>query len=76
MLGIPDQALNVLHMTIEPILANGTVLDRGRAMLLLAKCQVASVASCSIQEKAEGKYLKFYGFTLYITICNNIYKQK
>lgn len=53
MLGIPDQALNVLHMTIEPILANGTVLDRGRAMLLLAKCQVASVASCSIQEKAE-----------------------
>ncbi|XP_078277244.1 anaphase-promoting complex subunit 5 isoform X2 [Rhinoraja longicauda] len=53
MLRIPDQALNVLHMTIEPILANGTVLDSGRAMLLLAKCQVASVASCSIQEKAE-----------------------
>ncbi|XP_067861916.1 anaphase-promoting complex subunit 5 isoform X1 [Heptranchias perlo] len=53
MLGIPDQALNVLHMAIEPILANGTVLDRGRAMLLLAKCQVASAASCPTQVKAE-----------------------
>uniref|UniRef100_UPI00398F2532 anaphase-promoting complex subunit 5 isoform X2 n=1 Tax=Pristiophorus japonicus TaxID=55135 RepID=UPI00398F2532 len=53
MLGIPEQALNVLHMAIEPILANGTVLDRGRAMLLLAKCQVASAATCPTQEKAE-----------------------
>ncbi|XP_078083622.1 anaphase-promoting complex subunit 5 isoform X2 [Mustelus asterias] len=53
LLGIPEQALNVLHMAIEPILANGTVLDRGRAMLLLAKCQVASAVSCPTQEKSE-----------------------
>uniref|UniRef100_A0A4W3HBM3 Anaphase-promoting complex subunit 5 n=1 Tax=Callorhinchus milii TaxID=7868 RepID=A0A4W3HBM3_CALMI len=53
MLGVPEQALSVLHMAIEPILAHGNVLDRGRAMLLLAKCQVASAASYSPQQKTE-----------------------
>ncbi|CAH2295854.1 anaphase-promoting complex subunit 5 [Pelobates cultripes] len=53
MLGIPEQALNILHMAIEPILAHGAVLDKGRAMLLVAKCQVASSVSYIPQKKTE-----------------------
>ncbi|KAG9487729.1 hypothetical protein GDO78_007494 [Eleutherodactylus coqui] len=53
MLGIPEQALNILHMAIESILAHGAVLDKGRAMFLLAKCQVASAASYSPQKKID-----------------------
>ncbi|KAM9331539.1 anaphase-promoting complex subunit 5 [Gastrophryne carolinensis] len=53
MLGIPEQALNILHMAIEPILAHGKVLDKGRAMYLAAKCQVASAASYGSQKKTE-----------------------
>ncbi|XP_030075751.1 anaphase-promoting complex subunit 5 isoform X1 [Microcaecilia unicolor] len=52
-LGIPEQALNILHMAIEPILAHGSVLDKGRAMFLVAKCQIASAASCSPEKKTE-----------------------
>ncbi|XP_069475670.1 anaphase-promoting complex subunit 5 [Ambystoma mexicanum] len=52
-LGIPEQALNILHMAIEPILAHGAVLDKGRAMFLVAKCQVASAASYSPEKKSE-----------------------
>lgn len=53
MLGIPEQALNILHMAIEPILAHGAVLDKGRAMFLVAKCQVASAASYSPQKRTD-----------------------
>ncbi|XP_068101228.1 anaphase-promoting complex subunit 5 [Hyperolius riggenbachi] len=53
MLGIPEQALNILHMAIEPILAHGAVLDKGRAMFLVAKCQVASAAAYNPQKKTE-----------------------
>ncbi|XP_038619625.1 anaphase-promoting complex subunit 5 [Tachyglossus aculeatus] len=52
-LGVPEQALNILHMAIEPILADGAVLDKGRAMFLVAKCQVASAASYAPPKKAE-----------------------
>ncbi|XP_053938734.1 anaphase-promoting complex subunit 5 [Cuculus canorus] len=52
-LGIPEQALNILHMAIEPILAHGAVLDKGCAMFLVAKCQVASAASYTPQKKIE-----------------------
>lgn len=54
-LGIPEQALSLLHMAIEPILADGAVLDKGRAMFLVAKCQVASAASYEPPKKAEGR---------------------
>lgn len=57
-LGIPEQALSLLHMAIEPILADGAVLDKGRAMFLVAKCQVASAASCDPPGKAEGRKLE------------------
>ncbi|KAM8961603.1 anaphase-promoting complex subunit 5 isoform 2-T2 [Pelodytes ibericus] len=53
MLGIPEQALNILHMAIEPILAHGALLNKGRAMLLVAKCQVASAATYSPHKKNE-----------------------
>ncbi|KAG8146060.1 putative Anaphase promoting complex subunit 5 protein [Naja naja] len=52
-LGIPEQALSILHMAIEPVLAHGAVLDKGAAMFLVAKCQVASAASYDPAKKAE-----------------------
>uniref|UniRef100_A0A7N8XL10 Anaphase-promoting complex subunit 5 n=1 Tax=Mastacembelus armatus TaxID=205130 RepID=A0A7N8XL10_9TELE len=30
MLGVPEQALSILHEAIEPILANGAIMDKGR----------------------------------------------
>ncbi|KAM6339731.1 anaphase-promoting complex subunit 5 isoform 2-T2 [Alca torda] len=53
-LGIPEQALNILQTAIEPVLAHGAVLDKGCAMFLVAKCQVASAASYAPQKKIEG----------------------
>lgn len=41
MLGVPERALSVLHEAMEPVLAHGAVIDKGRAMLLAARCQVA-----------------------------------
>ncbi|XP_068594658.1 anaphase-promoting complex subunit 5 [Brachionichthys hirsutus] len=41
MLGVPEQALSVLHEAIEPVLAHGAVVDKGRALLLMARCQMA-----------------------------------
>lgn len=41
MLGVPEQALNVLHEAMEPVLAHGAVIDKGRAMLLAARCHMA-----------------------------------
>jgi len=41
-------------MAIEPVLAHGAVLDKGCAMFLVAKCQVASAASYTPQKKIEG----------------------
>ncbi|XP_018525204.1 anaphase-promoting complex subunit 5 [Lates calcarifer] len=41
MLGVPEQALSVLHEAIEPVLAHGAVIDKGRALLLTARCQMA-----------------------------------
>lgn len=40
MLGVPEQALSILHEAIEPILAHGSVVDKGRALLLVARCQM------------------------------------
>lgn len=41
MLGVPERALSVLHEAIEPVLAHGSVMDKGRALLLMARCQMA-----------------------------------
>lgn len=42
MLGVPEQALNILHEAMEPILAHGAIVHKGRALLLVAKCQIAT----------------------------------
>ncbi|KAM9858257.1 anaphase-promoting complex subunit 5 isoform 2-T2 [Aulostomus maculatus] len=41
MLGVPELALGVLHEAIEPVLAHGAIMDKGRALLLTARCQMA-----------------------------------
>ena len=41
MLGVPEHALSVLHEAIEPVLAHGSLMDKGRALLLTARCQMA-----------------------------------
>lgn len=40
MLGVPELALSVLHEAIEPFLAHGSVMCKGRVMLLMARCQM------------------------------------
>ncbi|MBZ3876379.1 Anaphase-promoting complex subunit 5 [Sciurus carolinensis] len=52
-LGIPEQALTLLHMAMEPMLAHGAILDKGHAMFLVTKCQVTSAASYDPLKKAE-----------------------
>ncbi|CAG02518.1 unnamed protein product, partial [Tetraodon nigroviridis] len=42
MLGVPEQALNILHEAIEAVLAHGSVMDKGRALVLMARCQLAA----------------------------------
>ncbi|KAG7273792.1 hypothetical protein CRUP_012810 [Coryphaenoides rupestris] len=37
MLGVPEQALSVLHEALEPILAHGAIMDKGRALMLVAR---------------------------------------
>ncbi|XP_077418720.1 anaphase-promoting complex subunit 5 isoform X2 [Vanacampus margaritifer] len=41
MLGVPEQALLVLHEAIEPVLAHGALVDKGRALLLAVRCHMA-----------------------------------
>ncbi|CAL8343307.1 unnamed protein product [Lota lota] len=45
MLGVPEQALSILHEALEPILAHGGIMDKGRALMLAARCQMALVAT-------------------------------
>ncbi|XP_056139616.1 anaphase-promoting complex subunit 5 isoform X2 [Lampris incognitus] len=45
MLGVPEQALGILHEALEPILAHGSVMDKGRALMLTARCQMAVAGS-------------------------------
>ncbi|XP_012671450.1 anaphase-promoting complex subunit 5 [Clupea harengus] len=41
MLGTPEQALGLLEDVLESVLAHGSLMDKGRALLLMARCQVA-----------------------------------
>ncbi|XP_030629401.1 anaphase-promoting complex subunit 5 isoform X2 [Chanos chanos] len=45
MLGIPEQALALVQDVLESILAHGALVDKGRALLLAARCQVALAAT-------------------------------
>lgn len=54
MLGVPEQALSVLQDGIEPVLAHGAVIDKGRALLLMARCQMAAAGFKHGQGPAGG----------------------
>ncbi|TRY65613.1 hypothetical protein DNTS_015216 [Danionella cerebrum] len=41
MLGIPEQALVLVQDVLESVLAHGSLMDKGRALLLTARCQMA-----------------------------------
>jgi anaphase-promoting complex subunit 5 len=43
-MGLPSQALKLIDQSLLLILSHGGKYDQGRALLLFAKCKVASVA--------------------------------
>lgn len=47
MLGVPEQALTILQEAIETVLAHGSVMDKGRALTLMARCQLAAAGFSS-----------------------------
>lgn len=47
MLGVPQQALSILQESIEAVLAHGSVMDKGRALMLMARCQLAAAGFAS-----------------------------
>lgn len=49
----PRKVLTLLHMAIEPILANEAILDKGCAMFLQSKSHVASAAFFHPVKRAE-----------------------
>ncbi|XP_051949650.1 anaphase-promoting complex subunit 5-like [Xyrauchen texanus] len=49
MLGIPEQALVLVQDVLESVLAHGALIDKGRALLLAARCQMA-LAGIAAQE--------------------------
>ncbi|KTG33717.1 hypothetical protein cypCar_00015082 [Cyprinus carpio] len=49
MLGIPEQALVLVQDVLESVLAHGSLIDKGRALLLAARCQMA-LAGAAVQE--------------------------
>ncbi|XP_067087676.1 anaphase-promoting complex subunit 5 isoform X2 [Osmerus mordax] len=53
MLGVPEQALSVLHEAMEPVLAHGAVMDKGRALLLTARCQMSMAGPRPLAQKHE-----------------------
>ncbi|XP_051509394.1 anaphase-promoting complex subunit 5-like [Myxocyprinus asiaticus] len=49
MLGIPEQALVLVQDVLESVYAHGALIDKGRALLLAARCQMA-LAGIAAQE--------------------------
>lgn len=64
MLGVPEQALSVLHEAIEPVLAHGAVMDKGRALMLTARCQMAVAG---FKSSGQGQA----GNTLILLLCSS-----
>lgn len=57
MLGTPEQALALLEDVLESILAHGSLMDKGRALLLMARCQVALAGSVAEEDRLGGNSL-------------------
>lgn len=53
LMGMARQALNVMHRCIVQILAHGGYYDRGRALLLYAKCFIAYSKTKSEEERKK-----------------------
>ncbi|XP_046728203.1 anaphase-promoting complex subunit 5 [Silurus meridionalis] len=51
MLGIPEQALSLVCGVLECVLAHAALMDKAKALLLMARCQVALTASASEEHK-------------------------
>lgn len=56
MLGVPEQALNILHEAIETVLAHGSIMDKGRALMLMARCQLAAASFSSDAPSHPGSH--------------------
>ncbi|XP_035391970.1 anaphase-promoting complex subunit 5 [Electrophorus electricus] len=54
MLGVPEQALALVQAVLESVLAHGALLKKGRALLLMARCQ-AVLATSAPEELRLGK---------------------
>ncbi|ROL49079.1 Anaphase-promoting complex subunit 5 [Anabarilius grahami] len=51
MLGIPEQALALVQDVLESVLAHGSLIDKGRALLLAARCQMALAGSAAQEHR-------------------------
>lgn len=69
MLGVPEQALSVLHEAIETVLAHGGVMDKGRALLLMARCQMAVGGFGPNRRGQPGNVLTVSGHVIRISQC-------
>lgn len=54
MLGTPEQALALLEDVLESILAHGSLMDKGRALLLMARCEVALAGTAAEEDRLAG----------------------
>ncbi|XP_063050550.1 anaphase-promoting complex subunit 5 isoform X2 [Engraulis encrasicolus] len=54
MLGTPEQSLALLEDVLESILAHGSLMEKGRALLLVARCQVALAGAAAEEDKLAG----------------------
>lgn len=54
MLGIPEQALVLVQDVLESVLAHGALIDKGRALLLAARCQMALAGTTAETNRLSG----------------------
>lgn len=54
MLGIPEQALVLVQDVLESVLAHGSLIDKGRALLLAARCQMALAGAAAQEHRLTG----------------------
>ncbi|XP_051964699.1 anaphase-promoting complex subunit 5-like [Xyrauchen texanus] len=57
MLGIPEQALVLVQDVLESVLAHGALIDKGRALLLAARCQMALAGTATEEHKQSAMEL-------------------
>lgn len=54
MLGIPEQALALVQDVLESVLAHGSLIDKGRALLLAARCQMTLAGTTAQKHRLTG----------------------